>query len=354
MQVTGNDLLWMQHLAKNVVQRKSNVSPLLEQAINAMGQYANAKETDAVSNEMKSKLLQLEKEAKVDPTDKLIRSVQEELLVAEQSFYGALGREASNLNSMINQKDMYTGIVDGTIAPGTVEFERAYRSISFSPEDKARFDFPDFKTYLSDHGYQGDGTTVNYLEDMVAMQDSNGVFRAVIKGKEMVEVQNPNEWGYSVASTVIFADQVDLYQQWQTEKQAHKVETLKAYAQEQIPQLQSRIEDSPNRIQHIIGAYALEKAAIMSKLPEGYDLEEKYLKNADVINELAEEVQSTDSADGKKVLDLLKQIIEKQREKILGLGGKANGVFYGLGGTANYGIFGDPNKAVFKTLDTSI
>lgn len=326
--ITG-DFFWRQNAAWQ--KPSARVNPLLEQAHKAIEMRNSAETADVISNEMRVKIQQNTEEAKIDPAERARRQAMEELMVVEQEFHQALGLAKAELTTLLRRQDAYTSIVDGT-----ADYDTVLRGIYVSPEDRETFNFVDFQTYLKDNGYQGSGTTANYFEDMVAIPDSNGLYRAVLP--DMVEIQD--EKGFS---KLLFADQVPLYEQWQADKQAHKVEKMKEYAAKQLPEVQSHIADFPSRINGIVGSYSLKRATIMLRLPN-FDKEE-YTKNLSTITDLAEELRSLDPTDGKAILDLLNQIIERQRENVLSLGGTANPVFDGT-------FRGTPNLPSFSVLDT--
>ncbi len=334
LQATGKDLLWMQHLAKNVIRPNTNarVNPLLQQVQNAMARQSDTKTTDAVSNEMQAKLQQLKKESKVDPAEesplkglKQVQGLQQQLLSIDSELHGALWNARSELRDLVDRQEEFTNILNGT-----ADFENPSRNWAIAYNDRERFEYPDFvdfNTYLKDIGYQGDGTKeIDFLNtEWITAQDSMGNERHMLPGQVLVKGPNSNSF-----DVVIFEDQVPFYEQYQAdkkeydaEKKAYQVAVLKEYAAEKLPQVQSRIEDFPKRINQIVMAYAIKKAALIEQLPGG-DLKDEMLKKMKGMSDLAEGIKDVEPGDGKELLKLLNQMIEKQREIVLSQGGSAN------------------------------
>ena len=314
MQVNNNQF-WMQNAAQQ--NKQKHVNPLLKQVQHIIEQKSNAKASDAVSKGMSAKIRQNNETDKIDPNSKLVRQVMEELTQIEEGLYGALGWAKIELSTLVRRQDEYNSIVNGT-----ADYDDAFRNLNLSPQDEARFDFVDFETYLKDNGYQEKNEFT--FSDYISVEDSKGFGRLVYPG--MVPVEDG-----SGLDKYIFEDQVQLYEQWQAEKQAHKVETLKQYATEQLPVIQERIESIPEKIGAIFLDYSIKRMAALAKLPKDFDMEE-FKGKVGKVNDLFKEMSSLDRADGKKVLELLNQILEKQQRFVVGLGGTANDVFDGVKG----------------------
>ncbi len=323
LQVTGNDLLWMQHLAKNVIRPNTNarVNPLLQQVQNAIARQSDTKTTDAVSNEMQVKLQQLEKESKVDPAEesplkglKQVQGLQQQLLSIDSELHGALWNARSELRDLVDRQEEFTNILNGT-----ADFENPSRNWAIAYNDRERFQFTNFETYLVEKEYQGDATKpIDFLNtEWIRATDSMGNERGMLPGQ--VLVKGPN----GTLDKVIYEDQVPLYEQWQEEKKAFEEAALKEYAAEKLPQVQSRIEDFPKRINQIVMAYAIKKAALIEQLPDS-DLKDEMLKKMKGMSDLAEGIKDVEPGDGKELLKLLNKMIEKQREIVLSQGGIAN------------------------------
>lgn len=322
MQVTGKDFFWMQNLGQNLLKQKANsqVNPLLKQVQSVLAQQGDTKTSGSVSKEMEAKLLQIDKESKIDPADKALRQVMQELMFVEQEFYGALSDARGELRGLVERHEVYTSIVDGT-----ADYEMALRDDwHIDPQDRGRFEFTDFQTYLKEKGYQGDGTKpVDYLNaEWKTAENSFGMNVSMLAGQTLVK--GPA----GTLDQVIFEDQMPLYEQWQEEKTAFEVAALKEYAAEKLPQVQQQIEDFPQRLNQIAMMYAAKRAEIIDKLPEGA-LKDDYLENMKSISDLAKEMKNIKPGDGKELLSLLQQMMDKQAENVVGLGGVANDGFGG-------------------------
>lgn len=317
MKITGNPI-WMQNGAQNAAQQNKNarINPLLAKAVKAMGPKAETKKPDAVSQEMRAKMLRLEKGAEVDPKDKALQQAMEELTRLDEQFYGEMGLQKAQLTGLFIQQEAYTGIVNGT-----ADYDMALRSTYISPEDKERIGMVDFDTYLEANGYQrekkGDFTAADF-SNMAVVQDSRGV------------------------DIYMSADKVPLYEQWQ----ADKVEKLKQYAAEQLPQIQARIEAAPGRMAAIFASYTLKRAEILDRISKDFGMDmTEYISRGEKVDALMGKMSAADPAEGKKLLDLLNQILAEQQDKVLDMGGTANDVFDGT-------LKGTPRYPSFQILDT--
>lgn len=320
MQVTGNHF-WMQGWAQNPAQQKANarVNPLLEQVQSVLAQKGGAKAADAASKEMDAKLLRLEEESRIDPADKALSQAKEKLMLAEQEFYGAMHKARSELRDLVDKHEAYTNILNGT-----ADYEQAVNDWYIDYEDRDRFSFTDFDSYLVEKGYQGDGTKeIDFLNTTwIAAKDSMGIDRHLLPGQVLVK------GSAGTLDQAVFEDQLPLYEQWQADKKAHQMAELKAYAAEKLPQVQKCIDDFPMRLNSIAMQYAIQRAEIIEKLPEGV-LTEEYLENLNSVSALADEIKSIDPGNGKAMLDLLNRMMEKQQKNVVGLGGVANDGFSG-------------------------
>lgn len=318
MQVTG-DHFWMHNWAQNTAQQKANAgaNPLLKRALNAIGQQDNSKTPDAISTEMEAKIRQINEEAKIDPTEKTLSKAMEELAFVDQEMYGALFDARQELRDLTDKHEAFTNILNGT-----VDYDEAIKAWYIDFEDRDRFSFTDFDTYLVENGYQGDATQpVDILNaEWITAENSMGITVTMFAGQALVKGED------GTMDRVIFEDQVPLYEQWQKDKKAHEVATLQQYAAEKLPQIQKSIEEFPQRLGQIAATYALKKAAIIEKLPEGA-LTHKYTENMKSISDIAEKIKTIAPGDGKELLDLLNQMMKKQGENTVSLGGVANGGF---------------------------
>lgn len=291
-------------------------NPLLEQAINAIGQQGDTKETDAISKEMEAKIRQNTEEAKFDPNTKLIGKLTDKMLVLEQTLYGALGREADRLNGLVVQQDFYQSVLDGTVDTSTAMNFHGFYNYGDTEQYNEQFQFMDFESYLDTNGYER--KNFNPFDANFTSFESN-----------IVHVEG-ERYGYALMEE----DKVPYYEKWKEEKQAFQLEALKQYATEKLPQLQSQIEDAPNRIASIYAQYSIAKMELLSQLPEGFDAEDfKATKTDDLFGEAG----SAGRTDGKVMLDLLKQILSKQQALIKDLGGAANDVNYFTNLKPNFG-----------------
>lgn len=313
MQVTGN-YFWMQNAAQQ--NKQTHVNPLLKQAQNAIAHQNEKRVSDADAKEMEAKVRQNTEEAKIDPKDRAYRQAMEELMFCEQELYRNLGWEKAELTNLLHKKDLFTGVLNGTI-----DYEKACHSIYINPVDCENFEFIDFHSYLEANGYQKKELNHSTLNSLVEMQDENGF------------------------SQLMFEDQVPLYEQWKEDKQAHQMEKLKEYARDQLPKIQERIEGAPKRINMIYMAYSFKRVEIMLKYSDFLDDEdlESYMGSVSEVSDLADKMRSADPADGEKVLELLNQILGKQQQIVLNLGGTANDVFTG--------ISGDLTPPTFRIMD---
>ncbi len=318
MQING-DLPWMQNWAQNAAQKKANmrINPLLEQVQTIMERQSDTKASDPISKEMKAKLVQLDKESKVDPADKAIRRAMKELAAVDQDMYGALFNARLELRDLTDKQEAFTGILNGT-----ANYGKAVNDWYIDYEDRGRFSFTDFDTYLVEKGYQGDGTKPMDLYNLewTTAENSLGMNVGMFKGQ--VLVKEPG----AAMEKVIYEDQVPLYEQWKEEKKAFEVAALKEYAAEKLPQVQKSIENFPDKINQIFMAYSAKKAAIIAKLPKDA-LKDEYLTNMESISGLAKEMQDIKPGDGKALLNLLNQMMERQGENTVSLGGVANNGF---------------------------
>ncbi len=296
MQITGDFFMF-----QNAAQKAANaqINPLLKQAQQAVEQQSDTGASNASAKETEAKIRKTAEEIKMGSVDRASRKAMEELTRLEESFYGALGRAASELDSLVRQQDLYASVVDGTADYGV-----ALYSVHISSEDRQQFgfDFMDFQSYLDANGY----------ERKDGLDPSDKVVYAA---------------GEYFGAVLLKEDQAPFYEQWKEEKRAHEVEALKRYATDQLPKIQDRIEAFPKRVAAIHANYMFEKMKIMAKLPGDPDLNESS-NIAGEVEGLFGKMDSIDQGDGKKMLDLLKQILEKQQSVVKKLGGTANDINY--------------------------
>lgn len=318
MNINGN-LPWLQNWAQNTALQNKNtrVNPLLAKALNAVEQQNSTEETDAVSKEMKSKLHHLEKEPEVDPEDEVIGRVLRQVAYVDQQMFGAMFTARLELRDLVDKQEAFTNILDGT-----ADYDTAVSDWYIDYEDRGRFSFTDFDIYLVEKGYQGNATQLIdfFNTEWITAENSMGMSVSMLPGQVLVKGSN------GTMDKVIYEDQVELYEQWQEDKKAFEVAALKEYAAEKLPQVQKSIEDFPKRLNQIVMAFTLKKAALMEKLPKDA-LKEEYLENLRAMSDIAKDIKSVKSGDGKALLSLLNQMMDRQRENVLSLGGVANDGF---------------------------
>lgn len=288
MRIQG-EFFWMQNAAQQKTNGRAN--PLLKEIQNAIAHRMPEKAPKAVSDAMRAKI----EDTMIDPKDKALCQVMEELQHLEEAMYGALGQVKATLSGLVHQQDQYT-----SIANGTADYDNVFHQITIPPEDQKRFEFTDWATYRKDSGYQAKDPL-----DLTIVQGSDGI------------------------SMVDRADQAPIYAQWQADKEAYQVEKLKEYAAEQMPKIQDQIRFIPTRIHSIIASYSVKKMELLKKLPQGFELENTSLHLED-IKEMRKQLDLPENCDGKKLLAMLNQLLERQKGVVSSLGGKVNDVFDGI------------------------
>lgn len=316
MQVTGKEFFWMQNWAQKAAQKKANanVNPLLKQVQNIMAQHAQAKSADSVTKSMQAKAHKLDRAEKANSV-----SIMDELTALEQQMFGALAGARSELRNLVSMHEGLTNIMNGTADHNT-----AMNSWFISDADRESFAFTDFDTYLEENGYQGDATRdIDILNtEWITAENSMGMTVYMLPGQVLVKGRE------GTLDKVMFEDQVPLYEQWQEEKKEFEQEALKEYAEKKLPQVQKKIDDFPKRIAGIENYYALKRAALIEKLPDGA-LKDEYLENMKDIGNLADSFKNIEPGDGKEMLSMLQQMMDKQATNTISIGGVANDGFGG-------------------------
>lgn len=313
MQVTNN-FFYAQNLAG--ANKNAQVNPLLKKAVDAVENRSKAVAADGASEDMEARIRKMKEQARINPQEELERKLMEELMFAEQDFYGELGKAKLQLTSLLRQKETYAGIVNGT-----ADYDKLLLD-ALAQEDENSFGkhgIVSFESYIKDNGYYEsgkEGFDVSDAENMVVLKDLNGL-----------DMPMP-------------ASLVPVYDQWYNEQ----VGKLKTHASGQIPLIQKRIEEFPRRISTIVMEYNIRRMEILAKLPQDSDKLKKYKEDVKTVEGLAELLRTEGPADGEKILELLNRMLDTQQGIVRDLGGVANDVFDGiLGGT--------PRLPSFRPMD---
>lgn len=139
MQITGDFFIFQTSAQKNT---HAQINPLLKQVQQAVERQSDTSASTASSKEVEAKIRKTAEEVKIGSVDRASIKAREALTRLEESFYGALGRAAVELDNLVRQQDLYNSVVDGT-----ADYDVALYSVYISPEDRQQFgfDFMDFQ-----------------------------------------------------------------------------------------------------------------------------------------------------------------------------------------------------------------